>query len=56
MDNEKAASAFLKGSNMSLNTLLNEIESEGYTTIQQVIGSIHSSLEINKGLKGGGNE
>ena len=34
------------------NDLLAEIETEGYESISQVLGSIHSSIESLKGLKG----
>ncbi len=34
------------GRNMQLDILLREIESEGYTTFNQLVGALHTHLEL----------
>ena len=56
MDNKKAAEMFLKGSNLALVGLLEEIERDEYTTIDQVVAYVNAVLKVNNGLKGGQHE
>ena len=52
MDNKKAAEMFLKGSNLALVGLLEEIERDEYTTIDQVKAYISVTLKANEKLAG----
>lgn len=37
---------YIRNKKEALNSLLEEIEREGYTTVNQIKGSIHGSLDI----------
>ena len=56
MTGEDYTKAFLAGNEAAFNSLLAEIEREGYETVAQIKGSIHGFIEINKGLSGDINE
>lgn len=45
MDADKAAELYLKHVKMALTSLLEEAEREGYTTVEQFKGSVHSTLD-----------
>ena len=46
MNNEKLAENHIRSTRVALNSVLEEIEREGYETVAQVVGSIQHTLDI----------